>query len=64
VRAVCGGDASRLRRMGARFTKPVFPGETIRTEYWTLGGGVVQFRSSSVQRNEVVLDRGVAGIVA
>jgi acyl dehydratase len=63
VRDICGGDASRLRRMGARFTKPVFPGETIRTEYWTSGGGDVQFRSWAVERNEVVLDRGVAGII-
>ena len=63
VRALCSGDASRLRRMGARFTKPVFPGETIRTEYWA-SGDEVQFRSLSVERNEVVLDRGVAGIIA
>jgi hypothetical protein len=41
----------------------VFPGETIRTEYWA-SGDEVQFRSLSVERNEVVLDRGAAGIVS
>lgn len=59
VHALCSGDAARLRGLGARFTKPVFSGETIRTEYWT-AGGAVKFRSLSVERNEVVLDRGYA----
>lgn len=63
IRALCDNDASRLRQQAARFTKPVFPGETIRTEYWTSQGGAVQFRSLSVERNEVVLDRGTAFVV-
>jgi acyl dehydratase len=62
VRQLCDYDAARLLSMGARFTKPVYPGETIRTEYWTSPGGYVQFRSLSVERNEVVLARGVARI--
>jgi acyl dehydratase len=48
--------------MGARFTKPVYPGDTIRTEYWNTAGNV-QFRCVSVERNEVVLDRGIAKII-
>jgi acyl dehydratase len=64
VRALCANEASRLRHLGARFTKPVFPGETIRTEYWTAADGSVQFRSLSVNRNEVVLDRGTATVVS
>lgn len=64
IRAVCDFDASRLRGMGARFTKPVYPGETIRTQWWTGAHGAVQFRCLSVERNEVVLDRGVASVVA
>jgi acyl dehydratase len=62
VRGPGGGDATRLRGMGARFTKPVYPGETIRTEWWR-NGSAVQFRCSSVERNLVVLDRGTATIV-
>jgi acyl dehydratase len=61
VRAVCDSDASRLVSMGARFTKPVYPGDTIRTECWWVGD-TVHFRSWSVERNEVVLDRGIATI--
>jgi len=29
--AVCGGDPARFRAMEGRFSKPVFPGETLRT---------------------------------
>jgi acyl dehydratase len=64
VRALCANESSRLRRLGARFTKPVFPGETIRTEYWTSADGSLRFRSLSLNRNEVVLDRGTATVVS
>lgn len=60
IKAVGGYDATRLRSMSARFTKPVYPGDTIRTEYWKAADGSVPFRCISVERNEVVLDRGAA----
>jgi acyl dehydratase len=62
IRALCPEDSSRLFRMGARFTKPVYPGDTLRTDYWASGEGRIQFRSVSLQRDEVVLDRGIANI--
>lgn len=62
VRALCDFDASRLRGMRARFTRPVFPGETIRTQWWVEAGSV-RFQSRSVERDEVVLDRGEARVV-
>lgn len=60
VRSVCGNDASRLHAMAARFTKPVFPGDTLRTEYWHEADGDIRFRCIATGRNEVVLDRGTA----
>ncbi|MDB5971474.1 MAG: 3-alpha,7-alpha, 12-alpha-trihydroxy-5-beta-cholest-24-enoyl-CoA hydratase [Hydrocarboniphaga sp.] len=63
IKALAGNDAGRLRGMGARFTKPVYPGDTIRTEYWMGDNGALQFRCLSVERNEVVLDRGTAMLV-
>jgi acyl dehydratase len=60
VQALCEGNATRLRGMGARFTKPVFPGDTLRTEYWIGTDHTLQFRCMNVERNEVVLDRGTA----
>ncbi|MEU8877127.1 MaoC/PaaZ C-terminal domain-containing protein [Streptomyces javensis] len=50
-------DDSRLHRLRVRFTAPVFPGETLRTESWT-DGDVVSFRTTAIERGAVVLDAG------
>ncbi|MFC4594722.1 MaoC family dehydratase [Sphingobium tyrosinilyticum] len=63
ISQLCGGDPSRLRFMEVRFSKPVFPGETIRVEFYT-GGDAVRFRCRSVERDLVVLDRGTARVSA
>jgi acyl dehydratase len=57
LRACCGGDPARLKRLDVRFSAPVFPGETIRTEIWR-DGAVVSFRSKAVERDVVVLNNG------
>jgi acyl dehydratase len=62
VRELCEFDAARLCGMRARFTRPVFPGETLRTQWWRQDG-LVRFQSRSVERDEVVLDRGTARVV-
>jgi len=62
IRALCDCDAGRLEAMSARFTRPVYPGETLRTEYWCVEGESVRFRCSSVERAVTVLDRGSARI--
>jgi acyl dehydratase len=64
IRGVCDYDATRLISMGARFTKPVFPGETLRTQWWRGDGQWLHFRCISVDRGLVVLDRGQARIAA
>jgi acyl dehydratase len=52
---VCGGDPDRFGSMSARFTRMVFPGDTLEINVWrTTDGGV--FRASVGDR--VVLDRG------
>jgi acyl dehydratase len=48
--------------MRARFSAPVVPGETIRTEMWRNVDGNAVFRSRVVERNLVVLDQGIAEI--
>jgi acyl dehydratase len=45
--------------LSVRFSRPVFPGETIKTEFFE-SGGVVRFRSRAVERDVIVLDRGSA----
>lgn len=61
LRACCGGDPARLKRLDVRFSAPVFPGETIRTEIWR-DGPVVSFRCRVVERDAVVLSNGLAEI--
>lgn len=58
LRQLCKGDAARVRQFGARFTSPVFPGETLRTEIWEVEPGRAAFRCSVPARDKVVLDAG------
>jgi acyl dehydratase len=64
LREVCAYDAQRLNMLYARFSAPVFPGETIRTEIWTptVAGESVHFRSRSLERDVIVLNNGEARI--
>ena len=57
VMTACGGDASQLRSIHARFSSPVYPGETLRTEIWQSGKSL-KFRALVVERNIVVLSHG------
>jgi acyl dehydratase len=49
----------RLASFEARFSRPVFPGETIRTEVWR-DGERVSFQCRVVGRDEIVLSNGLA----
>ena len=57
VKAVLGYDSSRLKEMRLRFSAPVYPGETIRVEYWQ-DGDTLSFRALVVERDVVVLNNG------
>jgi acyl dehydratase len=48
-----------LTAIECRFSKPVYPGETMQVDMWDEGQGVA-FRASVPQRGVVVLDRGFA----
>jgi acyl dehydratase len=37
VDGLAGGDPTRIKRVGVRFSKPVFPGEEITTRFWEEG---------------------------
>ena len=63
LKAVCGYDPARLTAMAGRFSAPVFPGETIRTEFWRDNDkdlGVVSFRVRVVERDVIAIDHGRA----
>ena len=62
LRSYCGYDASKLTGFDARFSSPVFPGETIRTQMWK-DGGVVSFECQVLERpGTVVIRNGRAEI--
>jgi acyl dehydratase len=61
LKAYCGGDPARLKSLQVRFSAPVFPGETIRTEMWPEGDRV-SFRARVVERDVVVLNNGLATV--
>jgi len=60
ARLLCDGRAERLRRLDLRFTSPVYPGETLRTEVWRLGTNAAAFRVRVPARDAVVLNNGLA----
>jgi acyl dehydratase len=39
VNGLAGGDPIRVRRVGVRFSKPVFPGQELTTRFWQESGG-------------------------
>jgi acyl dehydratase len=57
-----GGDAAKIRAVGARFTSPVFPGETLTTSVWKTEPGHAVFRTEAAEADgsnaRVVLDDG------
>jgi acyl dehydratase len=78
LKAVCGYDPARLTAIAGRFSAPVFPGETIRTEIWqeksdekneekneekTGAGSVLSFRARVVERDVVAINNGRAEFV-
>ncbi|MEM1375215.1 MAG: MaoC/PaaZ C-terminal domain-containing protein [Pseudomonadota bacterium] len=57
----CDYDPELLRAIKLRFSKPVYPGETIRVEMWR-AGSEVSFRATVADRGVVALDHGRAEI--
>ena len=60
VKAACGGDPARLRAFAARFSAPVFPGDTLTTEGWKLPDGRYAIRVQS--GGKTVLSNGVVEV--
>jgi acyl dehydratase len=55
ARAVCGGDATRLRGFEAQFRRPVWPGDTLVTEGWQVRPDAVALQVRVKERDEVVI---------
>ncbi len=57
LRCCCAYDTSRFKRMRLRFSAPVYPGETIRTEIWS-DGNEMAFRCKSLEQDKIVINNG------
>jgi len=59
-----GGDATKVTAVGARFTSPVFPGETLTTSIWRTEPGQAVFRTEASNPDgsnaRLVLEDGTA----
>jgi peroxisomal enoyl-CoA hydratase 2 len=51
------GDASRVHRVGCRFSKPVFPGDLLQVEMWKTDQDSVSFRVLEKASRRVVIDQ-------
>lgn len=61
LRTMCDYVPERLTAMSGRFSAPVYPGETIRTQMWR-DADVVSFRARVIERDVVAIDNGRAEV--
>ena len=67
VDELAGGDSTRLKRIAVRFSRPVFPGDTIRTKVWSAaangrdGRRIYSYETLNGQGRSVIRD-GIAEI--
>lgn len=59
ISRLADGDASRLKRIASRFTAPVYPGETLRFQFWKGDNGQWHLRARVDARDVVVLNNGL-----
>lgn len=57
LKTCCDYEPNRFKRMRLRFSAPVYPGETIRTEVWKEAEHIA-FRARSVEQDKVVINNG------
>jgi acyl dehydratase len=64
AKAVCDGDATRIRMIEGQFRKPVWPGETLCTEGWRVGDDAVALQVRVKERDEVVISAASATLTS
>jgi acyl dehydratase len=61
LKTMCCYDPARLISFSCRFSAPVFPGETVRTEMWR-DGAVVSYRARVLERDVIAINHGRAEV--
>ena len=57
LKTCCDYEPDKFKRMRVRFSAPVYPGETIRTEIWQ-DGNEIAFRCRSLEQDKIVINNG------
>jgi acyl dehydratase len=63
LRTICDYDHTLITGFDARFSAPVYPGDTLTTDMWQ-DGNIVSFRCSVKARNSVVVSNGKCTLAA
>ncbi len=58
LHTLCGSDPARFKKMDARFSKPVYPGDVLTVKMWNDGDGKAIFQTVT-QEGTVVIDGGI-----
>lgn len=61
LKTCCDYDPTRIEHLRLRFSSPVYPGETIRTQIWHESERIA-FRCLSLEQNKVVINNGYLGL--
>jgi acyl dehydratase len=64
LQGLCGNEPERLKRLDARFSSPVYPGETLKIDVWRQGREQAAFRVSVPARGVTVLRNGLMELAA
>ena len=58
LHTLCGSDPAKFKKMDARFSKPVYPGDVLTVKMWNDGDGKAIFQTVT-QDGTVVIDGGI-----
>lgn len=57
--AAAAEEPSRVRTLSARFSSPVFPGDTLEVHLWREADGLARFQARALERDTLVLRNGL-----
>ena len=63
LQALCDGDPARFGSMSGRFSRPVWPGESLTVSIWQDGSDTALFQTATGD-GQVVIDRGTMQFLA
>ena len=53
------GEPEKTRRLACRFSKPLYPGQPVRTSIWKMDKGTAFWRTENILSSEMVITQGI-----